>query len=495
MSTLLVFGMAVAQEGVVENFELGKKVSPYSWGVAAPENGIAAALFATAGLGYETNVFDAASVFDPDPQGAELVRHLPTEVNIPREDLFVPGVVGAEIGARFARKHSLRLILAGQLNRYMTEELANRSAFDAFLAYRLDIGEGLRMDWESQLDRHNGTSTYMTGIPAIINLDEFWHIENSLHVRFETITADWIGRGTTELMGQIRTRNYDPANLDASFELGDTTLRVGELMAVSLNDSLEQDYTQYRIRLRQLQGLWYGVSMRLAGDYIYRKYDQLHAKMTEYSLGEIPLDRDGEPQSPHRSQHEVRLYGGLQYDPPHLNDMRISIGIEGLFITDPYQDFYGYDQWSIKVSAYYRPKENPLRHLSLSLASKRRTWHELKANYYYGTDQSETTPVNETSSPLIAPDRDNGEPTENADGTYDWSFADTPLRTEYFELSLRGQIPFPRYVALWALYGIDIRSTNRMSIEYYSREYFNQTISAGLTFFVDVLGNRRGSPQ
>jgi hypothetical protein len=56
-----------------------------------------------------------------------------------------------------------------------------------------------------------------------------------------------------------------------------------------------------------------------------------------------------------------------------------------------------------------------------------------------------------------------------------------------FEMSLRGQVPINKSLAVWGHYGVDMRNSNRLPREYASREYFNQSISGGITCFLDLL--------
>ena len=507
--SLLTFSSTLAQEGVVDNFVLGKKVSPFVRGIDGSGTYLSICPFLQAGGGYESNLYDAPQVFDSDI-AASGSSHFVSEVNMVRNAPYAKGVGGIELGGNPIDAQYYRGIIAGQLSRYRDEPLADVTSFDSYLSYRWDVNKRIRLDAEVQYDINKGTSTHIFGIPSVLSTAGFSHLEGFVQFQALTIDAPWIGTGLSQVMGGYRRRDYDPFKKDANLELYDTTINLTTNKNVGINDSSESDYNQWRIRLRHIQGLWRGYSLRLAWDQIGRTYTKLRAKKAEpwktgdplyiddttyvAYMGEIPLDVSGNPNGPFRSQNETRLYGGIQYDPSHINDTRINAGIEWISITDPFEDFYGYDQWAFKLNAYYRPE--PLRYIDISFATKWREYHKLKANYRYGEPLDDDTKPTFFNSPSMYPERDGGEPVKTTDNTYDNSWQQTLLKTTMFELSLRGQTPLTSFLAIWGLYTVDSRpQTNRMAGEIYSREYFNYSISGGITMWTPTISIKRNKKK
>jgi hypothetical protein len=193
-------------------------------------------------------------------------------------------------------------------------------------------------------------------------------------------------------------------------------------------------------------------------------------------MGDIP-DSAAAIGHPHRSQHEYRLYAGMRYDPPHINHARVNLGVQGLWVVDPYEGFYGYDQYSLYGSAMYTPR--PKAFAEFVFAVKNRTYHKLLANYKYWWNQLDTT-----STYFQNITRDNGEVLERTDVSW-W---DTRLKKTIVEMSLRGQVPLHPIMALWGNYSLALEHTNRPPGEYLSRSYLSQVIAGGVTVFLDLIG-------
>jgi len=484
----------MGQEGIIETFVHGKKVSPYLEMVDADGRYLAGSVFYKTGIGHESNVFRAPYIFDTRT-GTGVARQYPSGLFLPRSDTPLLNVGGIELGSRFADGQKIRLMLAGQLNTYPEQPNASLQSLNAYTRYRIDFNRSHRLELNSQLDKIAGTSTTIHGVKRPSNLNSLLHSETSLEYQLKSIDSDYIGRGWTQLMGMVRVRNYDEifpiiSFLSTGFDDPDT------VAFTSINDTLEADYWQYRLRLRHIQGLWHGFTTRMWGDYIRRRYLHQYAKQIandslKILMASIPIDTlTGRPPLgyPQRGQLERRLGFALQYDPPHTNNVRFMAGVEYWSIRDLFQDFYSYDQLQIRFSASYTP--DALTYLQASLQIRHRKYLELSANYddWWGVNRLVPPGMygeDFNAIRIVTPD------TNYVQFSEEWK--DAPLETKLLEMSLRGQVPITNFMALWGLYNIDARLTSRPPTEYLSREYFNQSVAGGVTFFLEVATTSKRS--
>lgn len=476
--SVIAFGLslvtpAYAQEGIRENFILGNKVSPYARGLDATGKLLSASVFWKAGYGYENNIYQAPQTYSP---GVGLAADFPPSLYMPQSGNPFSNVFGTELASSMPTDHYFRLMLAGQFNTYKDQETADMSSFNSYFHHRWDISREQRLDLQLQLDRVFGTATYIFGIPMAHNYNDFLRMEGFLEYHLQTLNPSFIGRGITQLMVNMRYLDYDDIKRDISVtnHRGNTL----PLATSSINDTLAANYYQYRIRLRHIQGLVKGYTVRVAGDYIKREYLNHWARKVANSeqgvtMGYIPVDTDGAviEGHPKRANHELRFYLGLQYDPPHVRNLRFSVGGENTRWIDDFEGFYSWNQYAVRLSGHYRP--DPLRYIEASLRVSHREYEELLSNYQHFYPN---------------PPRHiefDGAPVESGDLV--WHNA--PLQTNMFEFSLNGQVPLTRFMALWALYNVDSRHTSRPLNQYFSREYFSQSISGGVTVFLELLGN------
>jgi hypothetical protein len=503
---LLAVG-AHAQIGVTGPYKLGYKASPLYGGLDERGVGLAVSAFVQLGAGYEDNVFESPYLFSERTNSATApAKTFGTEVNMPRGGLLSLAKAGAELGASFGDDQRLRVLAIGQLKRlgedtggfletlgeyhaqlvrWHNDHLADRRSVSLYVDYRNDLQDRIRLDATAELDIQDGASAFIFGIEDVSAMDAVTRLRGSVVASLETVRLPWIGRGISQVAGMARFYDYGAPNLDAAVVKGNDTVTLADLASssMSINDTLEADYYQLRGRLRHTQGLYRGYSARITFDYMHRTYLHQWAKIARPApggqMGAIPDSVNDNPDAgyPHRSQHEFRLYGGVRYDPPHINHARINIGVQGLRVSDPFEGFYGYDQLGFFGSAMYTPR--PKAYLEFVLGIKNRAYHQLLANYKYWFNQLDTA-----SAYFQNITRENGEPVDRDDVSW-W---DTKLHKKIIQISLRGQVPLFSGLALWGNYSLEAEHTNRPPGEYLSRSFVNQSAAAGVTVFLDVLG-------
>ncbi len=470
------------QIGVVGPFKLGAKSSAYYSGLDDKSVGLAVASFVMLGKGAEENVYQAPYMFQ-DRNATAPAKQFCSEVNLPRNDFPYHARIGAELGASFGPAQRLRLMALGQLKELPREALANRAAFSGHLHYRNDFAERFQFDFQTDLDIQNGATAQIFAIEDLANKEDLTALKSRGILSIETVRIPWIGRGVSQVALMGRLYDYGAPNKDALVICGKDTTRLVDTLTYefSPNDTLEADYSQIRGRVRHTQGLFRGYSVRFTFDGMYRQYRLQWAKRAvkdaRTGMGDIPDSVNANPDAdyPRRSQYEVRVYGGLRYDPPHVNNARINLGLQHLRVTDPFEGFYGYRQNSLYGSMMYTP--NPKRFVELVFAVKNRTYDKLSANYQYWWGDT-------ASSFFTNIDKDHGEDVEGRDVSW-W---DTKLKKKIVEMSLRGQLPLWRFIGIWGNYSLDLEMTNRPDGEYLSRSYFSQAFAGGLTLFFDLIG-------
>ncbi len=483
--TLCLTQSLYAQIGVTPPYKLGSKSSAYYSGLDHKGVGLAIGTFLQVGGGWEDNIYRSPYIFSWQTKGATSpARVYGSEVNIPRGDIPLITKFGVELGSTFGESQRLRLLTLGQFKRFEDEFLGNRSAFSGLLSYRNDLTNILRFDIDTDYDVQRGPTTLIFGVEDVSNETDVTRLRSQAVLSIESVRFPFIGRGVSQIAAMARFYDYGPANHLATFINGNDTTNLANLNSsgLSMNDTLEADYFQLRGRLRHTQGLYRGYSARVTFDYMKRTYLHQWAKMiatdSSAGMGYIPDSLNSNPDTdyPHRSQHEYRLYAGVRYDPPHINNARINLGLQGLWVKDPFEGFYGYNQYSLFGSAMYTPKEKSF--IEFVFGIKNRAYDELLANYEYWWAQDTSSWTFRNIS------RDRGEALERTDLSW-WQ---TKLKKVIVEFSLRGQAPLHHSVALWGNYSLDMEHTNRPTGEFLSRSYTSQMIAGGLTFFLDVLG-------
>ncbi len=512
-----------AQLGPIELHTDGKKVSPWVYGVENSASPLALGFFLKSGYAYESNLFDSPNHFRN--LGTNQARQFPSSVNMMQDGTAWYSATGAEMNWDLGQ-HRLRFMAAAQNYRVpgkdmpaflddgkfngLLESLADKSSWNLYMQHRWNLLPWLEQQTLLQMDRNYAKNTDIFGRAALGNGEDFLHNEATVEYLANTPAPPGLGRGQASLMLQARHREYSPSIKNVPYWMADSILLIEKdgplLNAFNFNDTLNADYLQWRGRLRHIQGMRHGFSSRVSFDLIKRDYSDMLAKLIKdttrvpaVDMGDIPVipiyNSDSvvigtmpPPGHPKRSQSEYRAYAGLQYDPPHVNHLRLQVGWQWLKVTDPYQGFYGYTQRGLFASTIYAPSS--LAHIELAMRVSQRTYDELLANLQYWAPRGVNQVEFNNGAPVKTVTIDElGNPRNIYDISYQGA---TRLATQSVAVSLRGQLPVWRNLALWAHMFLDMRNSNRPDTEMLSREYYNHLVGAGITVYMDYNHKKRG---